>query len=67
MYKLIVREDGTLDVLPVGTDGGKLAYRELYANDQDYRLPNNVDAILKDKRDTRARRRASNHAEAREF
>ena len=67
MYKLIVREDGTLDVVSSGTDGGKRAYRPPYANDYDYRLPNNIDAILADNRDTRARRRASNHAEARGF
>jgi hypothetical protein len=64
VYKLIVREDGTFDVVSNGTDGGKRAYRPPYANDQDYRLPNNIDAILAGKRDTRARRRASNHTEA---
>lgn len=64
MYKLIVREDGTLDVVSNVTDGGKRAYRPPYANDYDYRLPNNIDAILADKRDTRARRRARDHAEA---
>jgi hypothetical protein len=64
MYTLIVRENGTLDVVSNGTDGGKRAYRQPYANDHDYRLPNNIDAILADKRDTQAHRRARNHAEA---
>ena len=64
MYTLIVRRSGTLDLVPSITDGGKQAYRPPYANDQDYLLVNNVDAILEERRNTRERRRARNHAEA---
>ena len=64
MYTFIVRRFGTLELVPGITDGGKQAYRPPYANDQDYRQVNNVDAILEERRNTRERRRARNHAEA---
>ena len=64
MYTFIVRRSGTLELFPNSTDGGKQAYRPPYANDQDYRQVNNVDAILEERRNTRERRRARNHAEA---
>ena len=46
MDRIILDNRGRLTVVAQPTDGGKHGFRQLWSNDGDYRLPNDVEAIL---------------------
>ena len=62
MMSFIKRKDGRIILIPDGVRIDRRALRHAHATDEDFRLPNDVDAILAIPADDRARRRARQRA-----